>query len=233
MKQQNQTRALFDAVTDVDAEWIEEAAEPRTLHWSRPVLRIAAIAAVLALLLTALLWPGNDQNVSPYFSVYVYASENECEELILYSSSFSNWDPKKDPDYRPELDSDPGIVGEENSTDSTLKHLPLCIEVRLDDELQNATDRMGYFVDGEKLNRNHTIGVGFLVNTVGEEKGYMRPAITGYVEKPTTLDIYLYAENGDVLQHYSLIITPVSEGYKIELAKAYITRDGKDIILVR
>lgn len=64
MKQQNQTRALFDAVTDVDTEWIEEAAEPRTLHWSRPVLRIAAIAAVLALLLTALLWPTEENYVT-------------------------------------------------------------------------------------------------------------------------------------------------------------------------
>ena len=63
MKNENH-RALFDAVTDLDADLIEEAAEPRTIRFPKRIRRIAAIAAVIAILMTALLWPSEENYIT-------------------------------------------------------------------------------------------------------------------------------------------------------------------------
>lgn len=62
MKGLNQNRALFDAITDLDDDLIVEAAAPRMLPWPVMAKRIAAVAAVVAILLAALLWPASDEN---------------------------------------------------------------------------------------------------------------------------------------------------------------------------
>lgn len=54
MKQQNQTRALFDAVTDVEAEWIEAANRPGVIVL-RQIVTISATVAVVAIALFILL----------------------------------------------------------------------------------------------------------------------------------------------------------------------------------
>lgn len=58
MTDKHKQRVLFDAVTGIDEDLIDEAAAPRMLAFPRRVLRVASIAAILALLLTWLLWPG-------------------------------------------------------------------------------------------------------------------------------------------------------------------------------
>lgn len=56
MKSTNQKRALFDAVSGIDETLIDETALPPAQPLGRRVLRIAAIAAAMVILLTAGLW---------------------------------------------------------------------------------------------------------------------------------------------------------------------------------
>ena len=60
----DKTKVLFDAITGIDEDLIDEAASPSRLHPARPILRVAAIAAVIALLMTALLWPTEENYVT-------------------------------------------------------------------------------------------------------------------------------------------------------------------------
>ena len=83
----DKTKALFDALSHIDADLIEEAAEPRALHWSRPVLRISAIAAVIALLMTALLWPKEENYVTSQNTLKVYACEMNNTSAITPDES--------------------------------------------------------------------------------------------------------------------------------------------------
>ena len=55
-------RALFDAVTQIDEDLIDEAAAPRSLRFPKYVVRAAAVAAAFAILITALaFWPADDE----------------------------------------------------------------------------------------------------------------------------------------------------------------------------
>lgn len=57
-----QKKALFDAITNIDEDLIAEAASPRVLTFPKHIRRIAAIAATLAILITALaFWPAGDE----------------------------------------------------------------------------------------------------------------------------------------------------------------------------
>ena len=60
----DKTKVLFDAITSIDEDLIDEAASPSRLHPASPILRVAAIAAVIALLMTALLWPTEENYVT-------------------------------------------------------------------------------------------------------------------------------------------------------------------------
>ena len=69
MKQPNTHRALYDAVTNMDPAMIEEATVPRkTLP---TVKKIAAMAAVVALLLTMFFWPKTEENYADRTYGYV------------------------------------------------------------------------------------------------------------------------------------------------------------------
>lgn len=60
----DRSKVLFDAITGIDEDLIDEAASPSRLHPARPILRVAAIAAVLVLVITALLWPKEENYVT-------------------------------------------------------------------------------------------------------------------------------------------------------------------------
>ena len=60
MKKSNMHRALYDAVSDIDPALIDEVTAPRTLVPT--LVKVAAAAAVLALLLTTLLWPTAEES---------------------------------------------------------------------------------------------------------------------------------------------------------------------------
>lgn len=71
----DKTKVLFDAITGIDEDLIDEAASPSRLHPARPILRVAAIAAVLVLVITALLWPKEENYVTGSGVLQVYAHD--------------------------------------------------------------------------------------------------------------------------------------------------------------
>lgn len=80
MKPNNQKRALFDAVTNIDEDMIAETGTPRLLTFPNNIKRIAAIAAALAILITAVaLWPTEENYItgSGVLVVRAYGAEYE------------------------------------------------------------------------------------------------------------------------------------------------------------
>lgn len=104
MKQPNTHRALYDAVTNMDPAMIEEATAPKNALPT--VKKIAARAAVVALLLTMFLWPASEENyITAPGLIKVYAHEVdasgnatvesvELEEYVEFTSAVV-YDPTK------------------------------------------------------------------------------------------------------------------------------------------
>lgn len=222
MKNDNK-RALYDAVTGIDDDLVEEAAAPRVLPFPKHILRIAAIAAAVAILMTALLFLDGNNNHTPYFSVYVYANETEGVELTMdQDSAISNWDRTNDPTYRPIFDSHVGPGTPSNPYRDWFN-----IKIRLDDRTKNY-ENLTVFLDNKEIDQlsSGKVFVGYTSTLEGVQTGL---SILGKVEKPAKIDLVLYNDSGDVLQSYTMIVSPLNEGYKIVLEEAYITTDGKNV----
>jgi len=191
----------------------------------RSIRRIAAIAAVIAILMTALLWLDGSGNPTPYFSVYVYANETEGVELTIDKiESFPNYDPSKDSTYRPIFNSYVGLGPQSNPFENMFN-----IRVKLDDQTQEY-DNLLIFFDGKKMEPSLSNGmlVGFCYDPTSGQKSL---SIYAEVKSITTVDLVLTTDAGDILQHYSMKVTPTSEGYEIFLEKAYITAHGDPVFL--
>lgn len=84
MKREYQKRALFDAVTNIDEDLIAEAAAPKTLTFPKYLRRFAAVAAVIAILLTTLLWPVDENYVTGpgLFVVMAHAVDDTGNAIV-------------------------------------------------------------------------------------------------------------------------------------------------------
>ena len=73
-------RALFDAVSGIDDDLIDEASITRPRTASKILWRLVAAAAALAIVLTALLWPNGEKDyvTAPgLFSIFVQATDED------------------------------------------------------------------------------------------------------------------------------------------------------------
>ena len=203
----DKTKALFDAITGIDEDLIDEAASPSRLHPARPILRVAAIAAVLVLVITALLWPGNGE-ATPYFFVYVYAdAENNTEPLTNQAqSAVSNiitndaWNPA----FGQTTPAEPrfGVGVEFNSLTENYKNFKV-------------------FCNGEEVTqRGNGISVAYVLNI--EDGKHTGLYIMGVVEESSRISLVLYDNDGSVMQRYTIDVTPSEEGYILELVENYI-----------
>ena len=103
MKQEDINLALVDAINGIEPALIEEAAEPKTHPLQRRWVRVAAIAAALAILFTALtFWPsgGEDGYITApgLLTIRAYGAENEdgipVEGVVLEKGvrlEMTNW----------------------------------------------------------------------------------------------------------------------------------------------
>ena len=115
----------------------------------RSILRVAAIAAVIAILMTALLWLDGRENPTPYFSVYVYANETDSVGVLLDKSPvISNYDPTKDPTYRPIFDSTIG-----SNTSSNFLADRFVVYLTMDDHTKNYKN-LAIFFDGKRVEQS-------------------------------------------------------------------------------
>lgn len=89
MNKQAKERALFAAISDIDPALIEEAATPPVRTIRNRLVRLGAMAAVLALLLTGLLWlpkPMDSHNIiSAPGGLRVYASDLDYSDIAELS----------------------------------------------------------------------------------------------------------------------------------------------------
>lgn len=201
----DKTKVLFDAITGIDEDLIDEAASPSRLHPARPILRVAAIAAVIALLMTALLWPDKDGNVAPYFSVYVYAdAENNTEPLTNQAeSAVSNIIPNG------------STVGETASTTPRFG-----VGVEFNSLTENYND-FKVFCNGEEVTQRYNgISVAYVLNI--EDGKHTGLYIMGVVEESSRISLVLYDNDGSVMQRYTIDVTPSEEGYVLVLVENYI-----------
>lgn len=191
---------------------MENKENPRRL-----VRRVAACAAVLAMLIAVALF----NHAPPYFSVRVYASETDVVKIdrmgdtIFIPARDESYDYKNDSSYRPIFDSN--LTGEGNRLwDETC----LWLEIRLDDETKNY-DQISVFVNGQELQQSIQSGVlGYIFN--GGEVGRF---IVLPVENTMRISIVLY-EDGKVLQEYGMEVEPVEGGWNLTLDETYITSLG-------
>ena len=205
---------LFDTVCALEKEQ-----KTRPSAWMI-VRRAAAVAAVLAIVLTAIAFG----NAEPFFLVRVYANETESVELDREGSTFfvpeydaSTFPTRKDdPSYRPELDS------------YLFDHNPLwdeervCIGLWLDDETKDY-DALSIFVDGQQIQQAFT-GKGFVAYITNDEaEGRLVYVLADDV---TRVDIVLSDDDGRKLQHYGMVITPKEGGWEVRLDKIYVTSLG-------
>ena len=183
----DKTKVLFDAITGIDEDLIDGAASPSRLHPARPILRVAAIAAVIALLMTALLWPDKDGNVAPYFSVYVYAdAENNTEPLTNQAeSAVSNIIPNG------------STVGETASTTPRFG-----VGVEFNSLTENYND-FKVFCNGEEVTQRYNgISVAYVLNI--EDGKHTGLYIMGVVEESSRISLVLYDNDGSVMQRYTI-----------------------------
>ena len=83
MNNPERQKDIFDAITGIDDDLIQEAAAPRTRPFPRRLVRIAAIAAVLAILMTALLWPDPNYITGPgILTVHAHGVDEEGKATI-------------------------------------------------------------------------------------------------------------------------------------------------------
>ena len=216
------------ALENISEPMIEEAAQiyERAGYRHRrkqTILRVAAIAAVIAILMTALLWLDGRENPTPYFSVYVYANETDTVELQLKEDPIlSNWDPTSHPMYDPDYSSSFG------PSDSKEIGPSFRIQIELNDETRRCDD-LTILMDGEKVDHKFGGNVFVSYSLSTETSKFTALNITGIVEKSTKMDIMLYDEDA-ILQHYTIIITPIAEGYTVVLDKDYTSPSWDDIL---
>lgn len=216
-------RALFDAVSDIDDDLIEAAAAPKVLSFTKRILRVAAIAAVIAILMTALFLLDGSNSPAPYFSVYVYADgDNGIELNIEQNTVICNCDRSNDQTYRPIFDSNTNSETATNPYNGWFY-----IRIRLDDRTKDYQD-ISVLVDNKDINQ-FTAGTVLLGYTSSQTEGRTGFSLLGDVEKPTKIDLILYNDSSNILQSYTVMVTPMDDGYKIVLEEAYVTADSKNV----
>ena len=76
---------LFTATDGIEDDYLEEAAAPRLIFPAHMVKRIVAVAALIAILLTCLLWNPGTESPVPALAIRVYAAENGEQTMTVGS----------------------------------------------------------------------------------------------------------------------------------------------------
>ncbi len=230
MNLNKQKRALFDAVTGIEEDLIAEAAEPRVRPVPKRVLRVAAMAAVVAILfLAASLLPMDGDGVSPYFAVYVYANETDLVELSTDGNTFvffddiSNDNNKEHSDLPLDSGSEPLWAGKPSFSFGIIPHENLP-EYKSITAIEDFTvfcngERVIYTDGGYIRSTSDNFVVAFMVS---KEKGEFGYVLGGVVEEESVLEMVLYDEEGNILQKNTVLINPIEGGYHITIQDVYV-----------
>lgn len=230
MNNKKNDRALFDAVSGIDPELIQEAAEPRVRPVPRRALRLAAIAAMVAILfLAAALLPIDSEKGSPYFNIYVYANETDRVELQegdvlpVANGSFESANNNGLGIDNPYFSSTIFPARDPNS------FFMFCV-IPNESILSVAEDRYAVFCNGEQVDFDviewakdptaqyvHVARLRF-----PDPEAFNGYLVDGVVTEASVIEVVLFTEDGDVLQKNTVWISPVDNGFIIKLLNVYI-----------
>ena len=82
----DQKQLLFTVTDGIADEYLAEAAAPRFVFPTHAIKRIAAIAAMIAILLTCLLWNPATETPAPALAIRVFAAENGEQTMTVDSA---------------------------------------------------------------------------------------------------------------------------------------------------
>jgi hypothetical protein len=221
MKMNENQKALFDAVSGIDAALVQEATAPRPAQVKRTLWRVAAAAAVVAILIGAFIGLlGNDSNVTPFFSIQVYANETDSVELSAdgEKTAVSNVAPSN---TYPEL----GLLS------APLPDTPepmFWITIWLGEGCSMYKEhRLTVLCNGKEIEgkSSDSIKIAFAASIENDDVGY---CIFGRVRKIANLKISLTTPDGTLLQESIVRIYPLlSGGYYVHLVDTSINGNYK------
>ena len=218
MKMNEKQKALYDAVSGIDAALVQEATIPRPAQVKRTLWRVSAAAAVLAVLIGAFIeLPGNDSNVTPFFSIQVYANETDSVELSAdgEKTAVSNVAPSNTPTVSLGLHS----VPPPDTPPEPMFH----IDIWLGEGVNVWKEyRITVLCNGEEIEGkpSDSISVFLLASTIHKNVGY---SIGGRVDRKSEIEILLTTPDGTLLQKSTLMVYPLfSGGYRVRLVETYV-----------
>ncbi len=199
----------------------EENKMPKVAPW-RIALRVAACAAVLALLIGAMLFGDGTGEKAPFISVIVYADGENGVELKLpdQNSAVSNVADENDLSYSS------GPLIEHDKT-------RFFFEILLNEYEKQYT---GYKVyqDGKELKRLNTeelsVATAFIfAESSNDSKGQYTVStethVWGHTEKKTEIEIHYLKEDGALLLKCVISITPQEDDFLIVLEEVFVPEE--------
>lgn len=226
MMNKNELRDAFSKVQASDGlvEAVlltQDCQKPKATPW-RMARRVAACAAVLALLMGAMLfWDGTGEK-APFISVIVYADGENGVEIKLpdQNSAVSNVTDEND------LSHSSGPLVEYDKTRFFFKILLNEYEKRY----------AGYKVyqDGKEVKRLNTkelsVGTAFVFEeSPDDRKGQYTVStethVWGHTEKKTEIEIHYLKEGGDLLLKCIISVTPQEDDFLIVLEEVFVPEE--------
>lgn len=211
---------MFAATGGIADDYLAEAAAPRLIFSNHAIKRIAAVAAIIAILFTFFLWTPTTQNTTPLFAVRVFAAENSEQTVEIgnppvpmdsvYSSSMCE---HFFPDNWYHSDFSFKICKEETFpqdyfTDVVIEWDGNCLAERC---LDNIAPLQGYLGGGD-------IGIFSMNDRTRPQDSYL--CIHGWLDKTTNIKISLYVTKNDTRKLAQTITVRVNvdeAGYTLEV----------------
>ena len=196
-----------------------QSGEKRMKHGA-VVRRIVAAAAALVLITGGLFFLDKLEKPMPFFTMYVYANETDTVELGPQGemSVLCEGVPKRNNETPEDPNPFPGnllspIVGADN------RERLFMVNILYTERTKGYTERE-IFCNGENIINQKNILIGFSGGP-GDQRfsGFF---VAGTVETVSVIDVFLYGEEGELLQKYSFTVTPLEEGYRIDLGETYV-----------
>ena len=203
MRKENRDRMLFDAVSGIDPELIQEAAEPRVRVFPRYLWRMAAcLVLVVGLILAFVGLPTQDEEKKNAFVVYVYA--NEGEKVVL------NSDVNIVPNYSSYTEGH-----EPKPLHGFVFHIWLAEEFTYQ-YMEKSHANLEIYCNEEKISvksKEYSVAISIDPKT----KKVVGYTFGGDFEEVSELWIVLRDTNGNVVQQMKLLVTPVEDGYDVQV----------------
>ena len=210
---------LSKAMGSIPDEMLQEAMTIKKNTGRKWIIRAAACAAMLALLIGAMLFGDGTGEKASFISVIVYADGENGVELKL---------PDQNSAVSYVKDEYLGYYSSGPSTDEDKTHF--YFGIRLNEYERQYTDYKVY-KNGKEVEKGKRIDDLWAATTWSvtefDDRGYpykqgWQTTVTGYTEEKIEIEIHYLKERGDLLLSCKISVTPQEEGFLIVLEEVYV-----------